>query len=143
MTNSQHYKQQLQGPQLQQQQYQFSTLPRNYDNHNSLWHTPNGNYSSVKNSLHQKHVDPVHKVISNVRAKVTIDDNDVYVVDIPKQPPITLSDLKKHMPMKKQFKYFVETIFDGEKCYQEITKDTMTIQVIEGKFVAKCYTLTH
>ena len=139
MTNSQHYKQQLQGPQLQPQQYQFSTLPRNYDNHNSLWHTPNGNYSSVKNSLHQNHVDPVHKVI---RAKVTIDDKENYVVEIPKQGPITLSDLKKHMPMKKQFKYFVETIFDGEKCYQEITKDTMTIQVIEGKFVAKCYTLT-
>ena len=85
----------------------------------------------------------VHKVISNIRAKVIIDDKDVCVVDIPKQPPITLSDLKKHMPMKKQFKYFVQTIFDGEKCYQEITKDTMTIQVIEGKFVAKCYTLTH
>ena len=142
MTNSQHYKQQLQGPQLQQQQYQFSTLPRNYDNHNSLWHTPNGNYSSVKNSLHQKHEDPAHKVISNIRAKVTIDDKENYVVNIPKQGPITLFDLKKHMPMKKQFKYFVQAIFDGEKCYQEITKDTMTIQVIENKFVAKCYTLT-
>ena len=141
MKNS-HYKQQLQGPQLQQQQYQFSTLPRNYDNHNNLWNTSNGNFSSLKNSQHQKHVDPVHKVISNIRAKVIIDDKDVYVVDIPKQPPVTLSDLKKHMPMKKQFKYFVETIFDGEKCYTEISKDTMTIQVIEGKFVAKCYTLT-
>ena len=61
-------------------------------------------------------------------------------LQIPKPPQsaITLNDLKNHMPIKGDYRYFIKDYMDGEACFVEMIRDDEILPVFEGKIIVKC-----
>ena len=77
------------------------------------------------------------------KVKVTIDENKVYLIKIPILPEkLTLPDLKKNMPKKGPFKFFVKTVLeDGVIGFEEYDHDTAILPLFEDKIIVECNTI--
>ena len=77
------------------------------------------------------------------KVKVTIDENRVYLIKIPIPPEnLTLADLKKKMPKKGPFQYFVKTILeDGDTGFEEYDDDSAILPLHEDKIIVECNTI--
>ena len=80
---------------------------------------------------------------TKTKVKVTINENSVYLIKIPILPEnLTLADLKKKMPKKGPFQYFVKTILeDGDTGFEEYDDDTAILPLFEDKIIVECNTI--
>ena len=65
-------------------------------------------------------------------------DNTPFLVRIPKHPPISLGDIKRHLPIKGFFRFYFKTEVDGEEVFQEETEEHITVPLWQGNVVVKC-----
>ena len=81
--------------------------------------------------------------MARTKVKVTIDENRVYLIKIPIPPEnLTLADLKKKMPQKGPFQYFVKTILeDGDTGFEEYDDDSAILPLHEDKIIVECNTI--
>ena len=77
------------------------------------------------------------------KVKVTIIENSVYLIKIPiPSENLTLADLKKKMPKKGPFQYFVKTILeDGVMGFEEYIDDAAILPLFEDKIIVECNTI--
>ena len=80
---------------------------------------------------------------SIVKVKITFADNPTkkYLIKLQKKPSeITLSDLKKNMPVTGNFRFFVRNIDeeDGECLFEEFLNESDSLPLYDGQIVVEC-----
>ena len=80
---------------------------------------------------------------SIVKVKITFADNPTkkYLIKLQKKPSeITLSDLKKNMPVPGNFRFFVRNIDeeDGECLFEEFLNESDSLPLYDGQIVVEC-----
>ena len=80
---------------------------------------------------------------SIVKIKITFADNPTkkYLIKVQKKPSeITLSDLKKNMPVPGNFRFFVRNIDeeDGECLFEEFLNESDSLPLYDGQIVVEC-----
>ena len=80
---------------------------------------------------------------SIVKVKITFADNPTkkYLIKVQKKPSeITLSDLKKNMPVPGNFRFFVRNIDeeDGECLFEEFLNESDSLPLYDGQIVVEC-----
>ena len=66
-------------------------------------------------------------------------DDTPFLVKIPKLPPITLGDVKKHLPKKGFYRFYFKTEVDKEAVFQEeSTNEHMAVPLWNGTVIVQC-----
>ena len=65
-------------------------------------------------------------------------DNTPFLVKIPKLPPITLSDVKHHLPKKGFYRFYFKTEVDGEAVFQEENEEHVAVPLWKGTVTVQC-----
>ena len=65
-------------------------------------------------------------------------DNTPFLVKIPKLPPITLSDVKHHLPKKGLYRFYFKTEVDAEAVFQEENEDNVHVPLWKGTVTVQC-----
>ena len=65
-------------------------------------------------------------------------DNTPFLVKIPKLPPITLSDVKHHLPKKGLYRFYFKTEVDAEAVFQEENEDNVSVPLWKGTVTVQC-----
>ena len=65
-------------------------------------------------------------------------DNTPFLVKIPKMPPITLADVKRHLPKKGFYRFYFKTELDGEAVFQEENDEHVTVPLWKGTVTVQC-----
>ena len=61
-----------------------------------------------------------------------------FLVKIPQTTPITLGDVKRHLPKKGIYRFFFKTDMDGEEVLQEESNDAALVPLWKGNMVVQC-----
>ena len=133
------------------------TIPKNNSNSHNLDDEEHDVHSPKMKSKHRKignhqvnSTENMTKIeikseeaITKTKVKVTINENRVYLIKIPIIPEnLTLADLKKNMPKKGPFKFFVKTILeDGDTGFEEYDDDNAILPLFEDKIIVECNTI--
>ena len=65
-------------------------------------------------------------------------DSTPFLVKIPKKPPITLGDVKRHLPMKGYYRFFFKTEINGEEVFQQEDVDTAEVPLWRDTVYVRC-----
>lgn len=65
-------------------------------------------------------------------------DNTPFLVKIPQLPPITLNDVKRHLPKKGFYRFYFKTEVDGEAVFQEEIDEHVAVPLWKGTVTVQC-----
>ena len=65
-------------------------------------------------------------------------DSTPFLVKIPKLPPITLGDVKRHLPMKGFYRFFFKTEINGEEVFQQEDLDSAEVPLWKDTVYVRC-----